>query len=104
MSVGQGHLIIRNILKKLYDYTCTHFRDEEDYMREAGYDGLAAQIEQHKFFTDKLFEFIKDARDGKRILHIEVAVFLKEWITCHILKVDVKLKHIQNTQFNAALK
>ena len=96
MSVGQGHLLVSDILKKLYEYACTHFHNEEEVMREAGYDGLDAQIEQHKFFAGKLFEFMKDARDGKRILHIDVAVFLKDWITNHILKVDSKLKTIIN--------
>jgi hemerythrin-like metal-binding protein len=104
MSVGQGHLLVCDILKKLYEYTCTHFRDEEEFMREAEYDGLDAQIEQHRIFTDKLFEFMKDARDGKRILHIDVALFLKEWITNHILKVDSKLRTIISVKFNATLK
>jgi hemerythrin-like metal-binding protein len=104
MSVGQGHLLIGDILKKLYEYTCTHFRDEEEFMKDASYDGLAEQLEQHRIFTEKLFEFMKEARDGKRILHIGVALFLKEWITNHILKVDNKLRNIQNIQFNATMK
>ncbi len=104
MAIGQGPLLVGDILRKLYEYTCTHFRAEEEFMRSAGYDGLAEQLEQHKIFTDKLFELMKEGSAGKRIIHIDVALFLKEWITNHILKVDGKLRKIQNIQFNSTMK
>lgn len=104
MAVGQGHVLVREILKKLLDYTRTHFLAEEEFMMKADYDGLKIQLEQHKIFIDKIIEFIKQANEGNRTLHISVAIFLKDWITNHILKVDNGLKNIRNFQYTSTLK
>jgi len=104
MAVGQGHLLIGESLKKLYDYTRTHFIAEEEFMRAANYEGLKIQLEQHKIFLDKLIEFLHDAREGSRTLHINIALFLKEWIVNHILKIDVGLKSIRNAHYSSTLR
>jgi hemerythrin-like metal-binding protein len=104
MAIGQGYLITSEILKKLYEYTHTHFQAEEEFMKAANYGGLKVQLEQHKIFLDKIIEFLKDAREGSRTLHINVALFLKDWIINHILKIDNGLKSIRNTQYTSTLK
>jgi len=104
MAVGQGYLIVGECLKKLYDYTRTHFIAEEEFMRAANYEGLKFQTEQHKIFLDKIIEFLLDAHEGNRTLHINIALFLKEWIVNHILKIDSGLKIIKNAQYNSTLK
>lgn len=104
MAVGQGHLIVVEILKKLYDYTRTHFKAEEEFMKAANYDGLKIQLEQHRLFLDKIIEFLLDAKEGSRTLHINIALFLKEWIINHILKIDSGLKSIRNVSYTSDLK
>ena len=44
--------LILDILGELKEYTQVHFSDEENYMREIGYDGLAQQEILHQKFID----------------------------------------------------
>jgi len=81
--------LILDILDELKEYTRVHFADEENYMREIGYDGLAQQIILHEKFIETLEEVNLDHVDDNQEEYLfEVLDFLQNWLINHILKVD----------------
>lgn len=82
--------IILDILDELKDYTHVHFADEENYMREIGYEGLAQQEILHQKFIDTLEELdLNDVDDNQEAYLYEFLNFLQNWLINHILKVDM---------------
>ena len=80
---------ILDILDELKAYTQVHFTDEENYMREIGYEGLAYQEILHQNFIDKLNELdLDDIDDNQEAYLYEFLGFLQNWLVNHILKVD----------------
>ena len=80
---------ILDILDELKEYTCVHFADEEKYMKEIGYDGLAYQEILHQKFIDKLDELdLDDVDDNQEAYLYDFLGFLQKWLVNHILKVD----------------
>lgn len=81
--------VILDIIDELKEYTCVHFTDEENYMREIGYDGLAYQEILHQHFIDKLNELdLDDVDDNQEAYLYDFLGFLQNWLVNHILKVD----------------
>ena len=81
--------VILDILDELKEYTQVHFADEENYMREIGYDGLAYQEILHQKFIDKLSELdLDDVDDNQESYLYDFLGFLQNWLVNHILKVD----------------
>ena len=80
---------ILDILDELKEYTQVHFTDEENYMKEIGYDGLAYQEILHQNFIDKLNELdLDDVDDNQESYLYDFLGFLQNWLVNHILKVD----------------
>lgn len=80
---------ILDILDELKEYTRVHFADEEKYMREIGYEGLAKQEILHQKFIDKLNELdLDDVDDNQEVYLYSFLEFLQNWLVSHILKVD----------------
>lgn len=85
---------IRKILAGIKDYTNLHFTDEEAYMQEIGYDGLAGHKKLHDAFAKKVDEFdlhVSDLSLGTQDgMILELLDYLKEWIQKHICEEDRK--------------
>lgn len=80
---------IMDILDELKEYTSVHFADEENYMREIGYEGLARQEILHQHFIDKLNELdLNDVDENQETYLYDFLDFLQNWLINHILKVD----------------
>lgn len=81
--------LILDILDELKEYTQVHFTDEENYMREIGYDGLPQQEILHQKFIDTLSDIdLNDVDDNQESYLYEFLNFLQNWLINHILKVD----------------
>lgn len=81
--------VILDIIGELKEYTSVHFTDEENYMREIGYEGLAYQEILHQNFIDKLNELdLDDVDDNQEAYLYDFLGFLQNWLVNHILKVD----------------
>lgn len=81
--------LILDILDELKEYTRIHFADEEKYMREIGYEGLAQQEILHQKFIETLNDVNLDHVDENQEEYLyEVLNFLQNWLINHILKVD----------------
>lgn len=83
---------IIEIIGRLKEYTEIHFHDEEVYMEEIGYPGLAAQKEAHTAFIDKLNDINLDELDDNQQGYLEHLIdFLLNWLSVHILQMDKKI-------------
>lgn len=81
--------LILDILDELKEYTRVHFADEEKYMQEIGYEGLAQQVLLHEKFIETLNDVNLDHVDDNQEEYLyEVLSFLQNWLVTHILKVD----------------
>ena len=81
--------VILDILAELKEYTRVHFADEENYMREIGYDGLPYQEMLHQKFINKLNELdLDDVDDNQEEYLYDFLEFLQNWLVNHILRVD----------------
>lgn len=81
--------LILDILDELKEYTRVHFADEENYMREIGYEGIAQQQLLHQKFIETLEDLdLNDVDDNQEAYLYEFLNFLQNWLINHILKVD----------------
>ena len=69
--------------------TRVHFANEENYMREIGYEGLAQQELLHQKFIETLEDLnLDDVDENQESYLYEFLNFLQNWLINHILKVD----------------
>lgn len=81
--------LILDILDELKEYTRVHFADEENYMKEISYEGLAQQKLLHQKFIETLEDLNLDEVDENQEAYLfEFLNFLQNWLINHILKVD----------------
>jgi hemerythrin len=90
MKVGKGKDALGTIVKKLNDYTITHFKMEEDYFARFRYPDASVHKKEHAAFIKKAHEIKDDLDSGKLSLSIEVMDFLGNWWKNHIQVTDKK--------------
>ncbi len=82
-------------LEELRNYTEYHFKAEEERMYAADYPGIDEQKQEHKWFVEWL-ETVERTYNLSPEAHFHVAetvnAFLSEWLTHHILVVDMQYK------------
>lgn len=76
------------ILDELSAYTQYHFSEEETWMSDQDYPGLAEHRAQHDLFKVKLAELQQAQRNVKTALNAELFSFLADWLATHILETD----------------
>ncbi len=77
--------VTKEVLDKLVQYTQTHFKHEEERLKEAGFPLLAA----HKALHDDMRRRTIDLRTHLTLLTArDVLVFLKDWWLEHIQGED----------------
>ena len=76
------------VLKKLRDYTATHFSDEEKLFNVPAYKAAAEHMQIHKKFVAKLDEVEEQLRMGTATVSMDLLTFLKDWLVQHIMGTD----------------
>ena len=76
------------ILRKLHDYTATHFADEEKLFTPTAYLGAAEHIKIHRKFVAKLDEVEDQLKSGTATVSMDLLTFLKDWLVQHIMGTD----------------
>lgn len=76
------------ILKGLTDYSLYHFNSEESLMTRHQYPRYPQHKNEHTKFIQKVEDFRLRFDSGQLVIPIEIADFLKSWLTNHILKTD----------------
>ena len=59
-------------------------------MSEHGYESLAEHAEQHRLLTSQVVEYPKKIHDGGAVSNASLMLFLRTWLTDHIMQHDQK--------------
>lgn len=84
---------VGTIFDELIDYATYHFAAEENWMEAQGYPKFHEHLEEHDRFSRIVVEMQKEYAQGKLNISIDMLVFLKNWLTDHILKTDADYGH-----------
>ena len=76
------------ILDGLRAYSHEHFENEERYFVKFRYPHGRGHRRSHRAFIAKVDEFQVAFAEGKSLLSLEVAKFLKDWYVNHIKRQD----------------
>jgi hemerythrin len=90
MMKGQAQGLTGPLLRKLLDYTNTHFKGEEAMMASAKYPGLAAHKVKHVELIKQVEDYCARHEKGEITLNLHLLNFLRDWLTNHIQKVDME--------------
>ena len=88
MLKGQAQSLTGSLLRKLVDYTHTHFATEERMLEEARYPGLAEHKIKHRDLIQKVEGYTLRFEKGEITLNLHLMNFLRDWLTEHIQKTD----------------
>jgi hemerythrin len=88
LAAKQHREQVAQILEELVDYTLIHFAVEETLMRLFDYPEYAQHKQSHDGIAQQVREFQRAFRAGQAHLDMELLMFLKNWLTEHISKVD----------------
>ncbi|HOV14864.1 MAG TPA: bacteriohemerythrin, partial [Spirochaetota bacterium] len=88
MLAAKATSVLEKTLDELVQYAAVHFKTEEDLMRSYDFSQYNDHKNAHNNFTEKVGEFYKDYKDGKKMISVELLFFLKDWLINHINGVD----------------
>jgi hemerythrin-like metal-binding protein len=83
---------IAQVLDRLTKYAAYHFETEEALMLQYNYPEYESHRDDHTQFKTKTAKFCLDALQRKETLPDELLSYLRDWLTHHILKADMKYK------------
>lgn len=86
----QDHIQLTCVIEKLVDYSKSHFKYEEEMLREIDYKDIEKHIAQHKFFIQKVNNLKQELNYNNPLLFEKTAVFMKKWFLNHIIQSDKK--------------
>ena len=88
MMKGQAHAMTGQLLRKLVDYTRSHFLAEEKMLEVSKYPGLANHRLLHRDLMKQVEDYSTRFERGEITLNLHLLNFLREWLSNHIRKVD----------------
>ncbi|SDU54945.1 bacteriohemerythrin [Desulfobacula phenolica] len=92
---GEKNHKIDKVISFLDEYIITHFRYEENLMRNYEYPFIHFQREQHQKFIQQFIRFKQEIRildnSNRNFILFRLQVLLVDWLANHILKTD---KHL----------
>ena len=83
---------IAQVLDRMTQYAVYHFETEEALMLQYNYPEYESHRDDHTQFKMKTAKFCLDALQRKETLPDELLSYLRDWLTHHILKADMKYK------------
>lgn len=91
MHMGVGDKILAAIIRELREYTVTHFRDEEEIMRKAGYPHLMEHQREHQNLTAQVKKYQDDIYRKNPLDPLEIRGFIKQWLIGHMINSDGRI-------------
>lgn len=93
-SAGDGNAeAVGECLASLRNYAEFHFAREEDVMRACGYSTLSEHRDEHRAFSGQIADvarsFETGGPDAGMVVNEALLTYLKDWLTHHILVVDM---------------
>lgn len=92
MLAGKGNETVRAVLADLVKYTKVHFSNEEVLLRKHTYPRLAEHLAAHDTFRARIVEIEHGLNSGSLALSIGTTAFLRDWLTGHIVGLDMLYK------------
>jgi hemerythrin len=83
----------KEVIQQAVKYIKEHFQTEEKLMLGTKFPGYAEHKKIHDEFTLTVVQSVKDFENGKRLVLIKFAHFLKDWVLEHVAGMDVKYAH-----------
>ncbi|MDH5326727.1 MAG: bacteriohemerythrin [Gammaproteobacteria bacterium] len=81
---------LSTVFKQVLDYTQTHFKIEEHYLKKYGYPDIEKHMLLHSTLVDRAQTLYSDINAGKSGAAENAIGFLKDWLEGHIKGVDTK--------------
>lgn len=85
---NQKKEVVVQTLNELVDYSCYHFEAEENLMQKYEYPEYAQHKDEHERFKTQVDGFMKEQTETTRVAPFPIVVFLRDWLTSHIMKTD----------------
>jgi len=101
LSQNEKDDILDQVISDMIDYSFIHFRDEEKYFIQFGYENATEHILEHQYFLKNAEKLRQDHSLNDPTLKYEVVMFLQKWFTNHIMHSD---KKYQDCFINGGLK
>jgi hemerythrin-like metal-binding protein len=79
---------LRQTLRRLVDYTCTHFAHEEELLAAHAYPGLAAHKREHDLLGARVRDIQEAFEGGDQQAAVDLYDLLADWLKFHILGTD----------------
>lgn len=76
------------IIHELYEYSTSHFRDEEAILTKKQCPQLGTQQMQHAIFLDYVIDLEAKVKANSGTINEDILTFLKVWWEEHVLKID----------------
>ena len=89
-NAGKGKETLNIILVNMAQYTQYHFTSEENLLRMHKYPDYEEHRQKHEILTGQVQDFNLQFSAGHISSPMQIADFLKEWLTDHILDTDKK--------------
>ncbi len=103
ISQGAAETSINATIEALAAYVDVHFEHEERLMQETGYPEFDAHKKAHEALDQRVAEFKEALRRSPETFDFEGLMdFLSNWLSEHILKVDMKFAAFHKEQLAAA--
>jgi hemerythrin len=78
-------------VNELFRFVVKHFREEERFMKSINFPNLEAHKKIHQNLLRELEELSKDFKESyEEKLSSEFVIFLKFWLSTHIMGIDNK--------------
>jgi methyl-accepting chemotaxis protein len=98
MMLDKGKDFIGKILNELLEYTAYHFDYEEKLFNQYGYPETSGHIEKHRKLVAKVKGFVDDFNSGNAKVDHELLMFLRSWLTNHIMGTDQEYSEFFNSK------
>ena len=83
----QTKTVVGRILDEMADYADYHFKTEEKLFKDKNFPFAKEHIAQHQGFIKKVQDYKRQFEAGTSVT-FRVLVFLRKWLTDHILDSD----------------
>jgi hemerythrin len=80
--------LTKQTLFELLEYVKYHFTAEEELMLEFDYPEYVEHKKEHTYYINEVNKFVEQHNKGAAALSFPTFMFLKDWITKHILGRD----------------
>lgn len=92
LEIRSTQKTMEEILTGLFDYTKSHFKDEEIAMIKHEYPNFTKHKIEHDKLTKQVIDFKDRLKGGKTSFSLELMQFLSDWLIDHIQNTDMKYK------------